>query len=187
MSEALCRDCAFRGDGSPGARCPACGGPRLVVHDELFSLAIAHLDCDAFYAAVEKRDNPELVDKPVIIGGGRRGVVATACYVARLYGIHSAMPMFQALERCPDAVVLRPDMRKYQAVSREIRALMRETTTRLQSLSIDEAFLDLGGDDGLAPPAARLATLATRIERETGISVSVGLSDNKFLAVWSQV
>ena len=182
MSEALCRDCGLCGEAEPGTRCPACGGPRLVVHDELFSLAIAHLDCDAFYAAVEKRDDPSLIDKPVIIGGGRRGVVSTACYVARLYGIHSAMPMFQALERCPDAVVLSPDMHKYQAVSREIRALMRETTTRLQLLSIDEAFLDLGGGDGLAPPAARLAALATRIERETGISVSVGLSENKFLA-----
>jgi len=180
VSAWLCRDCGERGQDGGGERCNACASPRLVRHPELFSLSIAHLDCDAFYAAVEKRDDPSLTDKPVIIGGGRRGVVSTACYVARLYGIHSAMPMFQALQRCPDAVVLRPDMRKYQSVSREIRALMAEATPRLQPVSIDEAFLDLSEAEG--PAAVRLDELAYRIEQEVGITVSIGLSHNKFLA-----
>jgi DNA polymerase-4 len=180
VSAWLCRDCGERGQDGGGERCAACASPRLVRHPELFSLTIAHLDCDAFYAAVEKRDDPALMDQPVIIGGGRRGVVSTACYVARLYGIHSAMPMFQALQRCPDAVVLRPDMRKYQTVSREIRALMAEATPRLQPISIDEAFLDLSEAEG--PAAARLAELANRIEQDVGITVSIGLSHNKFLA-----
>jgi DNA polymerase-4 len=180
VSAWLCRDCGERGQNSVNDRCGICASPRLVRHAELFSLSIAHLDCDAFYAAVEKHDDPSLTDKPVIIGGGRRGVVSTACYVARLYGIHSAMPMFQALQRCPDAIVLRPDMPKYQAASRKIRALMADTTPRLQPLSIDEAFLDLSGAE--RPAAARLAELAGRIEREVGITVSIGLSHNKFLA-----
>jgi DNA polymerase-4 len=180
VSAWLCRDCGERGQEGGEQRCPACASPRLVRHEELFSLTIAHLDCDAFYAAVEKRDDPSLTDKPVIIGGGKRGVVSTACYVARLYGIHSAMPMFQALRRCPDAVVLRPDMRKYKGVSREIRALMTEATSRLQPISIDEAFLDMS--EAEAPAAARLDELANHIEQEVGITVSIGLSHNKFLA-----
>jgi DNA polymerase IV len=180
LSAWLCRDCGERGQDGGGERCAACASPRLVRHPELFSLTIAHLDCDAFYAAVEKRDDPTLMDKPVIIGGGRRGVVSTACYVARLYGIHSAMPMFQALQRCPDAVVLRPDMGKYQTVSREIRTLMAEVTPHLQPISIDEAFLDLSETEG--PAAVRLDELANRIEHEVGITVSIGLSHNKFLA-----
>ncbi len=81
------------------------------------------MDCDAFYASVEKRDNPELLDKPVIIGGGKRGVVSTACYVARIRGVRSAMPMFQALKLCPDAVVIPPRGSHYAAVSKQIRAL----------------------------------------------------------------
>jgi len=147
-------------------------------------LSIAHLDCDAFYAAVEKRDRPELRDKPVIVGGGRRGVVSAACYVARIYGVRSAMPMFKALKACPDAVVIRPDMAKYRQVGLEVRRLMAELTPLVEPLSIDEAFLDLSGTQALhqASPAKSLARLVGRIEQELGVSASIGLSYNKFLA-----
>lgn len=181
-STVLCRDCfALIED---AARCPNCGGPRVVGHPELLDLAIAHIDCDAFYASVEKRDNPDLRDKPVIIGGGRRGVVSTACYVARINGVHSAMPMFKALKACPNAIVIKPDMRKYAAVSKEVRALMLSLTPLVEPLSIDEAFLDLNGTERLhrASPAESLARLASRIEDAIGITVSIGLSHNKFLA-----
>ena len=153
-------------------------------HPELERLSVAHIDCDAFYASVEKRDRPELRDKPVIVGGGRRGVVSAACYVARLYGVHSAMPMFKALKACPDAVVLRPDMAKYQAIGREIREMMRRLTPLVEPLSIDEAFLDLTGTERLhgGPPAASLAGLARRVEEDCDLTVSIGLSYNKFLA-----
>jgi DNA polymerase-4 len=142
-----------------GERCGDCGSPRLASHPELFELAIAHVDCDAFYAAVEKRDNPELADQPLIVGGGRRGVVATACYVARTFGVRSAMPMFKALRACPHAVVISPDMSKYSAVGKEVRALMLSLTPAVEPLSIDEAFLDLTGTQRLhgAPPALVLA------------------------------
>jgi DNA polymerase-4 len=180
----LCRDCGACAESEADWRCPACTSPRLVRHPELASLALAHVDCDAFYATVEKRDNPSLLDQPVIVGGGKRGVVLACCYVARLSGIRSAMPMFKALEACPEAVVIRPSMSKYQAVSREVRALMEETTPLVQPLSIDEAFLDLSGTERVhkGPPARTLALLARRIEREIGITVSIGLSYNKFLA-----
>lgn len=165
-------------------RCHACGSPRLVRHKELYDLTLAHIDCDAFYAAVEKRDNPELADKPVIIGGGKRGVVSTACYIARIHGVRSAMPMFKALEACPQAVVIRPDMEKYVKVGRQVRALMQELTPLVQPLSIDEAFLELGGTERLHhdPPSRTLAKFARRVEKEIGITVSVGLSYCKFLA-----
>jgi DNA polymerase-4 len=153
-------------------------------HPELGTLSIAHLDCDAFYAAIEKRDAPHLRDRPVIVGGGRRGVVATACYVARIRGVRSAMPMFEALARCPDAVVIPPDMAKYAAVGRQVRGLMLQLTPLVEPLSIDEAFLDLSGTARLhhASPAVSLARLANAIEVELGITVSIGLSCNKFLA-----
>jgi DNA polymerase-4 len=181
---ALCRDCFALADEADARRCPACGGPRRVVHAELAALAIAHLDCDAFYASVEKRDDPALRDRPVIVGGGRRGVVSAACYVARRYGVRSAMPMFKALKLCPDAVVVRPNMKKYAAVGAEVRALMLSVTPAVEPLSIDEAFLDLSGTERLhkAPPAATLARLARRIERELGVTASIGLSYCKFLA-----
>ncbi|MFD2678414.1 DNA polymerase IV [Camelimonas lactis] len=184
----LCRDCLGRTPPPPPPgrrwRCRACGGPRVVTHPELDQLTIAHIDCDAFYASVEKRDRPELADQPVIIGGGKRGVVSTACYVARMSGVRSAMPMFQALKLCPDAVVIRPDMARYVAVGRQIRAMMRELTPLVEPLSIDEAFLDLAGTERLhhGSPAESLARLAQRIETEVGVTVSVGLSYNKFLA-----
>ncbi len=153
-------------------------------HDELHDLTIAHLDCDAFYAAIEKRDRPELRDAPVIVGGRHRGVVAACCYVARAYGVHSAMPMFQALRACPEATVIKPDMKKYAAVGRAIRAMMQELTPLVEPLSIDEAFMDLSGTASLhgASPAQTLAALARRVEEAQRITVSIGLSYNKFLA-----
>lgn len=181
----LCRNCiADLAEAPNEGRCPKCGSPRLVSHPELHDLTIAHIDCDAFYASVEKRDNPALADKPVIIGGGQRGVVATACYVARLYGIRSAMPMFKARQACPEAVVIRPNMAKYKQVGEGIRGLMRELTPLVQPLSIDEAFLDLTDTvhDSDSSAAMRLASLVLRIEERIGVSASIGLSYNKFLA-----
>ena len=181
----LCRNClASHDDDLSGERCGKCGSPRIVRHSELHDLTIAHIDCDAFYASVEKRDNPSLADKPVIIGGGQRGVVAAACYVARLYGIRSAMPMFKAKQACPDAVVIRPNMAKYKAVGEQIRDLMREVTPLVQPLSIDEAFLDLTDviAEGNDSAAMRLAALVLRIEQKIGVNTSIGLSYNKFLA-----
>jgi DNA polymerase-4 len=180
---ALCRDCFVLAP-APARRCAACGSPRLAVHGELAELGIAHIDCDAFYASVEKRDAPELRNRAVIVGGGRRGVVSAACYVARRYGVRSAMPMFKALKLCPDAVVVRPNMKKYARVGGEVRDLMLSVTPSVEPISIDEAFLDLRGTERLhkAPPAATLARLARRIETELGITVSIGLSYCKFLA-----
>ncbi len=179
---ALCRDCLTTFE--TGRRCPACGRPRIVAHPELFDLTIAHIDCDAFYASVEKRDDPGLRDQPVIIGGGRRGVVSTACYIARIKGVRSAMPMFQALRLCPEAVVVKGRMDRYVEVSRQVRAMMDDLTPVVEPLSLDEAFLDLGGTQRLhhAPPAVMLARLARRMETEIGITGSIGLSHNKFLA-----
>ncbi len=179
---ALCRDCLTQFEA--GLRCPKCHSPRVKRHVELFDLSIAHMDCDAFYASVEKRDNPELADKPVIIGGGRRGVVSTACYIARIKGVHSAMPMFQALKLCPEAVVVRPRMSAYVEASRAIRAMMDELTPSVEPLSLDEAFMDLTGTEKLhgAPPAVMLARLVKRMKEEVGLTGSIGLSHNKFLA-----
>jgi DNA polymerase IV len=179
----LCRDCLRPSEGHE-PRCLSCGSPRLLAHAELDDLVIAHIDCDAFYASVEKRDDPSLKDRPVIVGGGRRGVVAACCYVARLYGVRSAMPMFKALEACPSAVVIPPDMAKYARVGGEIRELMRKKTPLVEPLSIDEAFLDLSGTEGLhrGSPAQTLSRLALEIEERVGVTVSIGLSYNKFLA-----
>ncbi|MEL6119447.1 MAG: DNA polymerase IV [Pseudomonadota bacterium] len=179
---ALCRACLTTFES--GSRCPTCRSPRVTEHPELYTLSIAHMDCDAFYASVEKRDNPELQDKPLIIGGGRRGVVSTACYIARINGVRSAMPMFQALKLCPDAVVLKPRMEVYAKVSREIRAMMEDLTPSVEPLSLDEAFLDLTGTERLhgAPPAVMLARLVKRMADELGVTGSIGLSHNKFLA-----
>lgn len=179
---ALCRDCLTQFES--GVRCPACRSPRVKSHPELFELSIAHMDCDAFYASVEKRDNPDLRDKPVIIGGGRRGVVSTACYIARIRGVRSAMPMFQALKLCPEAEVVKPRMSVYVDASRAIRALMDELTPSIEPLSLDEAFMDLTGTHRLhgAPPAVMLAQLVKRMRLEIGLTGSIGLSHNKFLA-----
>jgi DNA polymerase IV len=182
-AKSFCRDCLKAAVGGE-RRCLACGSPRLLRHAELSGLSIAHIDCDAFYASVEKRDNPALRDRPVIIGGGKRGVVSTACYIARVHGVRSAMPMFKALQACPDAIVVKPDMEKYVRVGRQVRALMLSVTPLVEPISIDEAFLDLSGTEKLhrATPAFTLANFAKRVESEIGISVSVGLSYCKFLA-----
>jgi DNA polymerase-4 len=179
----LCRDCLTVTESTP-ARCPACRSPRLVAHVELSQLSIAHMDCDAFYASVEKRDNPALRDQPVIVGGGTRGVVSTCCYIARIKGVRSAMPMFQALKLCPEAVVVKPRFSAYTEASRAIRAMMEELTPSIEPLSLDEAFLDLTGTARLhgAPAAVLLARLTKRMEDELGLTGSIGLSHNKFLA-----
>jgi len=178
----LCRDCLSQFERA--RRCPQCASPRVLSHPELYDLSIAHMDCDAFYASVEKRDNPDIRDKPVIIGGGRRGVVSTACYIARIKGVRSAMPMFQALKLCPEAVIVRGRMDVYVQVSKQIRALMEELTPDIEPLSLDEAFMDLTGTAKLhgAPPAVMLARLVKRMRDEIGITGSIGLSHNKFLA-----
>jgi len=179
---ALCRDCLTRFDA--GARCPACRSPRVLAHAELEALSIAHMDCDAFYASVEKRDNPALRDVPLIVGGGTRGVVSTCCYLARIKGVRSAMPMFQALKLCPEATVVKPRFPAYVEASRAIRAMMERLTPAIEPLSLDEAFIDLTGTARLhgAPPAVLLADLVRRMERELGLTGSIGLSHNKFLA-----
>ncbi len=181
---ARCRGCGAEAAPGPARRCPHCGERRSVSHPDLDLLWIAHIDCDAFYAAVEKRDDPKLRQRPVIVGGGHRGVVAACCYVARLSGVRSAMPMFRALKLCPDAVVIPPNMAKYQAVGAQVRELMLSVTPLVEPLSIDEAFLDLAGTEAVhgGPPARTLIRLARRIEDEIGITVSIGLSANKFLA-----
>ena len=180
---AFCRDC-FADIAAQPVRCGACGSPRIARHDELGTLSIAHVDCDAFYATVEKRDDPALAAEPVIVGGGRRGVVAAACYVARTYGVRSAMPMFEALRLCPHARVVRPNMEKYARVGREVRQMMLALTPLVEPLSIDEAFLDLSGTERLhgLTPAKVLARFAADVEKKLAITVSIGLSCNKFLA-----
>ena len=181
--KAICRDCLWTGDHKV-ARCEACDSRRVVCHDELDQLTIAHLDCDAFYASVEKRDRPELRDRPVIVGGGRRGVVSTCCYVARQYGVHSAMPMFKALKACPEAVVIKPDFRKYIAASEAIFRAVGRLTPLVQTLSLDEAWIGLAGTERLngGPPALQLIRLQKQIEDDTGLTVSIGLATNRFLA-----
>ncbi|MET4683144.1 DNA polymerase IV [Brevundimonas faecalis] len=181
--KSVCRDCLWTG-ADKVARCQACGSRRVVAHDELGDLTIAHLDCDAFYASVEKRDRPELRDRPVIVGGGKRGVVSTACYVARLHGVGSAMPMFKALKACPDAVVIKPDFRKYVTESRRIFAAVERLTPLVQTLSLDEAWIDLTGTERLngGSPAFQLIRLQKWIETEVGLTVSIGLAPNRFLA-----
>ena len=178
----VCRDCITLYDSK--SRCIKCNSPRILNHPELYTLSIAHMDCDAFYASVEKRDNPNLADKPVIIGGGARGVVSTACYIARIKGVRSAMPMFQALKKCPEAIVIKPRMEVYSNISKSIKQMMTELTPAVEPLSFDEAFLDLTGTEKLhgSPPVVQLCILLKRISSELGITGSIGLSHNKFLA-----
>ncbi len=182
---AMCKKCRWQSRDASPTRCPDCSSPQIIRHPELFDLGIAHIDCDAFYAAIEKRDRPELADKPVIVGGtGSRGVVSTACYIARTYGVHSAQPIFKAKKACPGAVILPPQMQKYTKEGRRIRELMRSLTPLVQPISIDEAFLDLSGTERLhgQPAVHTLLDFARQVEREIGITVSIGLSYCKFLA-----
>ena len=181
-NQGFCRDCFAAA--SSGLRCKACGSPRLLHHAEIGTLTIAHVDCDAFYATIEKRDDPSLADKPLIIGGATRGVVSTACYIARTFGVRSAMPMFKARQLCPHATVIRPNMSKYVDVAKQVRSLMRDLTPLVEPVSIDEAFLDLSGTERLHGHSAAqsLARFAADVERTIGITVSIGLSYNKFLA-----
>ncbi len=179
----LCRDCLRIAE--PAAmRCASCGSRRVVSHPELLRLTVAHVDCDAFYASVEKRDRPELLGRPVIVGGGRRGVVSACCYIARTRGVRSAMPMFKALAACPDAVVIKPEMAKYVHEGRRIRTMMEALTPLVQPMSIDEAVLDLSGTEALhgAPPAVVLARFALAVEKQVGVTVSVGLAANRLMA-----
>jgi DNA polymerase-4 len=180
----LCRDCGRLDISMPpvDVPCPGCGSTRLVRHPELGALAIAHVDCDAYYASIEKRDRPELADLPLIVGGGDRGVVTTACYIARRSGVKSAMPMAWARKLCPEAVILRPDMEKYARESRRIAELMRGVTPVVEQVSIDEAYMDLGHGERDEPAARSLARLALLIEKRIGITVSIGLAPNKLLA-----
>jgi len=179
----LCRDCDAEVSDQSDA-CPNCGSYRIISHPELHNLSIAHIDCDAFFAAIEKRDNPDLKDKPVIVGGGKRGVVATCCYIARLNGVRSAMPMFKALKACPEAVVVKPRREAYSAASKQIREKFEALTPKVQMLSVDEGFLDLSGTTRIndAYPAMSLSRLAREIEADIGITISIGLAENKFLA-----
>ncbi len=179
---AFCRDCLS--GAQAGEPCPVCASTRIIAHPELDALSIAHMDCDAFYAAIEKRDDPTLKDKPLIVGGEVRGVVSTCCYIARTFGVRSAMPMFQAKKLCPQAVILKPRHSHYAAVARQIRGFMQELTPLVEPLSLDEAYLDLSGTEAMQgrSPARTMAALMARIEKDIGITVSVGLSYNKFLA-----
>lgn len=181
--QACCRDCEYTGNTGADS-CPNCGSRRLLAHPDIDSLSIAHVDCDAFYASVEKRDAPRLTGKPVIVGGGKRGVVSAACYISRAYGVHSAMPMFKAIKACPHAVVIRPDHGKYSREGKRIKDMMLALTPQVESLSIDEAFMDMTGTERLhhAPPVLSLIRLQKRVKSEVGVTVSVGLSYNKFLA-----
>jgi DNA polymerase-4 len=183
ISPAACRDCFAQYLARP-AKCSKCGSVRLVSHPRLFDLTVAHVDCDAFYAAIEKRDRPELAGLPVIVGGGKRGVVSTCCYIARTFGVRSAMPMFKALKACPDAVVIKPRMDLYVTEGRRIREMMRTLTPLVEPVSIDEAYLDLSGTEALhgAPPAISMMKLQKQVEDELSLTVSVGLASNKFLA-----
>ncbi|MBU0637479.1 MAG: DNA polymerase IV [Planctomycetes bacterium] len=146
---------------------------------------ILHIDMDAFYAAIEQRDRPELRGKPVLVGGSPegRGVVSTASYEARPFGCHSAMPMAQALRLCPQAIVLPGRMERYIEVSRQIAAIFEEFTPLVEPLSIDEAFLDVGGSTRLFGPPVEIAReLKARIHKGTHLTASVGVAPNKFLA-----
>lgn len=180
----MVRRCLGCGEEVPPGVAAHCAGHRVIAHDELDSLTIAHVDCDSFFASVEKRDHPELRHQPVVVGGRERGVVAAACYIARTYGIRSAMPSFEARRLCPHAVFVKPRFEAYREASQRVRSLVGELTPLVEAVSIDEAYLDLSGTERLhrCPPAVSLVRLQRRIEDEVGVTVSVGLSHNKSLA-----
>ena len=180
--QSICRTCEFEFLG--GSICPRCSSPLILTHPEMNQLNIAHIDCDAFFASVEKKRNPDLQDKPVIIGFGQRGVVSTACYVARIKGVKSAMPMFKALELCPDAVIIKPRIGAYAPISKQLKEMMLAITPSVNFTSIDEAYLDLNGtyESHKKTPVQSLVTLARQIENNLGLTVSIGLSLNRYLA-----
>lgn len=181
----LCRDCFhYWEDNLLTESCPGCYSEKLLKHLELFSLDVAHLDCDSFYTSVEKRDDPKISSLPVIVGRRERGVVAAACYVARIYGVRSGMAMFQALRLCPNAHVISPNMDKYKVASHGVRRAMREVTAKIEPVSIDEAYLDLSDNAALhnEPACVSLVRLVDTISRTEKITVSIGLSYNKFLS-----
>ncbi len=178
----LCRDCFYVFKTDP--KCKNCGSPRIVSHKNLLSLEIAHIDCDAFYASIEKRDDPSIRNLPVIVGGSHRGVVTTCCYIARVNGVRSAMPIFQAKKLCPNAVIISPRMDYYKKISGSIERILTTLSPKIEFVSLDEAYIDLSGTQRLhgEPPAIRLAKISKKIETEIGITISIGLSHNKFLA-----
>jgi len=146
---------------------------------------MVHVDVDAFFASVEQMDNPELKGKPVIVGGstGLRGVVSTASYEARRFGVHSAQPMTEARRLCPQGVFLKVRMDRYQEVSRRIHKILSSYTPKIEPVSIDEAFLDVTGCERLFGKAEDIArAIKTRIRKEIGLTCSVGVAPNKFLA-----
>ena len=144
---------------------------------------ILHIDMDAFYAAIEQLDNPALRGRPVIVGGGTRGVVSTASYEARPFGVHSAMPIFQARRLCPHGIFLPVRMERYQEVSAQIMALLHRVTPAVEQVSVDEAYLDLTGTERLhGPPVDVARTIKDQIARDTGLTCSIGIAPNKFLA-----
>jgi DNA polymerase-4 len=146
--------------------------------------AILHIDMDAFYASVEERDNPELKGKPLIVGGtSGRGVVAAASYAVRRFGVRSAMPIREALRRCPEAICVSPRMARYQEVSAEVFGIFRDFTPLVEGLSLDEAFLDVTASQRLlGTPVAIGTEIRRRIARQTGLTASVGIAPNKLLA-----
>ena len=146
---------------------------------------IIHVDADSFYASVEMRENPELVGKPVAVGGRaeRRGVIATCNYVARKYGVHSAMASSRALSLCPDLIILPPRFELYRAVSVQFREIFRDYTELIEPLSLDEAFLDVSGSDLCSGSATLIAEeIRRRVREELRLTVSAGVAPNKFLA-----
>ena len=163
------------GRGSRGSHHPA-----RVEHNR----AILHVDMDAFYASVEQHDQPDLKGKPVIVGGtGARGVVAAASYEVRRFGVHSAMPMSEALRRCPHAICIPPRMRRYKEASKQVFAVFHQFTPQVEGLSLDEAFLDLTASVKLFGAASDIAhEIKRRIRETTGLTASVGLASNKLLA-----
>ncbi|MEJ2384096.1 MAG: DNA polymerase IV [Xanthomonadales bacterium] len=160
------------------------GQARRMTAESSGKRAILHVDMDAFYASVEELDDPGLSGLPVVVGGlGSRGVVATANYAARRFGVHSAMPMAQARRRCPQARFIRPRMERYREVSRQVFRVFEEFTPRVEGLSLDEAFLDVTGSLRLFGSARTIAdAIRHRIREVTGLTASVGVAHNKFLA-----